>query len=485
MTMQNKIKTESRGFYEETQGVKVLHLAGSPYEIGFQHGSLLAKRIIDLIPMALDATVGVISKSVGIPYETARKKMLEGKEAARPHIPPTLLEEMRGITDGINSKESGEIRLEEIILYNTMYDQWCLYAHPHYSNPFKSETAKIESSDEIPNAGGSGSSGCSSFSAWGKAVKGDRLIFGKNMDNLNLPGILDNRILVFAKPDDGLGHAYVTHPGMIGIDGGLNTAGISMMTQYDAFKDETLEGCGIGIFTRLLLTQAQSQKEAIDILNDYPHCTGIAFHMADSKTNEAAIVNASATRIQVRYPLEGQNVLFTSNHTNCYPGWYGYEGYNMVKDQQGVYALGDVSTIESWQKSLRDPKNLWVPAPSRFERYEQLMHEHYGKITTEIAREILSDRYDPYTGNSRPRHEPSKSNNILATICALYPDDTYYKDVPSKTFSAHVSNLWSMVMTPENGDFWLAINDFPAQYGGYEYFNLNQELSKTPTAQIC
>lgn len=483
--MQNETKTEGRGFYEESRGIKILHLAGSPYDIGFQHGSLLAKRIVDLIPKALDATAGVISKSVGISDETASEKMLEGKEAARPYIPSIFLEEMRGITDGIKSKSYSEIHLEDIILYNTMYDQWCLYAHPHYSNPLKSEPAKIKSSDGNPGGGGPGSAGCSSFSAWGKAIEGDTMIFGKNMDNLNLPGILDNRILVFVKPDDGLGHAFVTHPGMIGIDGGLNAAGITMMTQYDAFREETLEGCGIGIFTRLLLDRSQSLNRAIDTLKDYPHCTGIAFHVSDSKTNEAAIVNASAARVQVRYPQEGQEVLFTSNHTNCYPGWYGYEGYNMVKDQQEVYALGDVSTIESWQKSLRDPKNLWVPAPSRFERYEQLMQEHYGKITIEIAQAILSDRHDPYTGNTRPKHQPSKSNNILATICALYPDDIYYKDEPSKTFSAHVANLWSMVMTPETGDFWLAINDFPAQYGGYEYFNLNRELTRTPTAQTC
>ena len=41
------------------------------------------------------------------------------------------------------------------------------------------------------------------------------LIFGKNMDNLNLPGILDNRILVFARPDKGIGHAFVTAAALV------------------------------------------------------------------------------------------------------------------------------------------------------------------------------------------------------------------------------------------------------------------------------
>jgi len=472
---------EGQGFFEASHGVKVLHLSGSPYDMGFQHGALLARRIVDLIPRALDATIGVIAKTLGMPYDAARKLLLRGKEAARPHIPPVCLEEMQGITDGINSKDPGRMHLDDIILYNTMYDQWCLYAHPHPSPPFKSETPIKQSSDQTSGVNGPGSAGCSSFSAWGKAVKGEMLIFGKNMDNLNLPGILDNRILVFARPDKGIGHAFVTHPGMIGIDGGLNAAGITMMTQYNAFADETMEGCGIGVLSRLLLSRSQSLDQAIRILKDYPHCTGIAFHVADARKQAAAIVNASATQVQVRYPRTGQDVLFTSNHTNCYPGWYGYNGYNMVKDQKIVYALGDVSTADAWQKSLRDPQNVWVPAPSRFERYEQLMEEHYGNITPETAMNILSDRYDPYTGKTRPKHEPSTSNNLLATICALYPDDVYYKDEPSKTFSAHVANLWSMVSAPESGDFWLAIEGFPAQYGGYGHFNLNQEFEQKGT----
>jgi hypothetical protein len=36
--------------------------------------------------------------------------------------------------------------------------------------------------------------------------------------------------------------------------------------------------------------------------------------------------------------------------------------------------------------------------------------------------------------------------------------------------------MWSLIAYPETGDFWLAINDFPAQYGGYQYFNLGELL---------
>lgn len=45
------------------------------------------------------------------------------------------------------------------------------------------------------------------------------------------PGALENRYLVFIQPNNGNGHVVNTLAGMIGIDGGLNTAGITMMTQ--------------------------------------------------------------------------------------------------------------------------------------------------------------------------------------------------------------------------------------------------------------
>jgi hypothetical protein len=38
--------------------------------------------------------------------------------------------------------------------------------------------------------------------------------------------------------------------------------------------------------------------------------------------------------------------------------------------------------------------------------------------------------------------------------------------------------MWSLIAYPETGDLWLAIKDFPAKYGEYEYFNLKKLLSR-------
>jgi hypothetical protein len=460
-----------KAYFDEKNGVKILHIKGTPYEMGYQHGYLLADKIDLMLKRTLLATAAYVSQQTGSNLERSEEMMQIGQKKAEPFIPNEFKDEMRGIAEGAN--DAGfDVTLEHILLWNTNYDQWCIYCHPHYWRRDSRTNTDSTASMQSPSVG------CSSFCAWDEWAGGNgKLIFGKNEDNFNMPGQLDNRMMVIADPDDEFGHAFMTYPGMIGLDGGFNEDGFEMMTQLNSMQNESMEGCGIAVFTRYLLTHASTVDDAIKIFQEMPRCAGIAYHVADAKAKKAAVVETSSKMVCVRYPMPNVKAMWQTNHSNCYPGWMGYSGYNMVADQVLVNELKDISTIENWQNSLKDPYNFFVQAPSRFERYGQLIHEHYGKITIENAIKILSDRYDPYTWMTRPGDFPSWTNNILCTICALYPDFAYRAKEPLGKFKAHISNMWSLIAYPETGDLWLAIKDFPAQYGGYEYFNLKKLLS--------
>jgi hypothetical protein len=475
-----------RARFEEEKGIKILYLKGSPYEMGYQHGRLLVDKIDLMVDTTLLATAAYVAAQTNSDLERAVDMLLVGQRRAEPHLPKELEEEMEGIADGVRDS-GGKATFEEILLWNTKYDQWCIYCHPHFWNCDGDDDDRGGESDGGKEGGAPKGSaptrpvggGCSSFSAWGEAAGGDgKLIFGKNEDNFNMPTQLENRMMVVADPDDGFGHIFMTYPGMVGLDGGVNEEGFEMMTQLNSMRHETMNGCGIGVFTRLLLASARTIDDAVKIFQDHPRCAGIAYHVADARARKAAVVETSSKRVCVRRPMDGVDAIWQTNHSNCYPGWMGYSGYNMVRDQAPVNELGDVSTVESWQRSLKDPYNFFVQAPSRFERYGELIHEHYGKITPECAMKILSDRYDPYTRMTRPEDFPSWTNNILCTICALYPDFAYRAKEPLGEFRAHIANMWSLVARPETGDLWLAIRDFPAQRGGYEHFNLNDLLGR-------
>jgi len=217
-----------------------------------------------------------------------------------------------------------------------------------------------------------------------------------------MPEQLPNRMLVIASPEDGIGHAFLTYPGMIGLDGGINVDGIAMMTQLNSMQHKTIKGCSIAIFTRLLLTYTRTLDDTVEIFKKHPRCAGIAYYVVDAKAKKAVVVETSSNKVCCRYPIQNIEALWQTNHSNCYPGWMGYSGYNMVADQVLVNQLKDISTIENWQNSLKDPYNFYVQAPSRFERYQQLLHEYYGDITVDLLK-ILRDCYDPYTRLARDK----------------------------------------------------------------------------------
>ncbi len=464
-----------KSYFKEEKGVKILHIKGKPYDMGYQHGYLLANKIDLMVNRSLLATAAYVAAQAGCDIKRAEELLWIGQKKAEPFIPAEQKMEMKGIADG--ARDAGtNIDLPDILLWNTNYDQWCIYCHPHYwcCDGFEKNEPASSASSVRTSAGG-----CSSFCAWDEWAGGDgRLIFGKNEDNFNMPEQLDNRMMVVADPEGGFGHAFMTYPGMIGLDGGVNECGFEMMTQLNSMKHESMEGCGIAIFTRLLLTHASTVDDALRIFREKPRCAGIAYHVADAIGKKAAVVETSSKMVCVRYPMPGIKAMWQTNHSNCYPGWMGYSGYNMVADQAPVNELKDISTVEGWQKSLKDPYNFYVQAPSRFERYGQLIHEYYGNLNPENAVKMLCDRYDPYTCMARPEEQPSWTNNMLCTICALYPDFYYHAREPLGDFKAHIANMWSLVAYPETGDLWLAIKDFPAQRGGYEHFNLKDILAR-------
>ena len=103
MAIDNReVRTSGKGFLDSTSGLKVLHIQGSAYEHGYQHGFLLAEEIAQSVPQVLAGAAAVISKTISCSFETAQKKLALGKKAAEPHMPDVIREEIRGIAEGVS-----------------------------------------------------------------------------------------------------------------------------------------------------------------------------------------------------------------------------------------------------------------------------------------------------------------------------------------------------------------------------------------------
>jgi hypothetical protein len=422
------------------------------------------------IPRGMAAAAAVCAKATGSDQAEGLARIFEGARHAEPFIPGSMAKEIQGMADAMASRGSG-LEYRDLVAWNLMYDVWCFYAHPGYGDP------------GVGGAMPGETIGCSSFSAWGSATKDGLLVFGKNMDNLDLPGIPEGRILTICDPDGGLGYANITQAGMVAIDGGMNEAGIVMMTHYSGSSQETMRGCGIGVLSRQLLLTADSLEKAVDLLGRSPRCTGINYHVADAVARKAAVVEANARDWAMRRPWGGE-FLWSTNHCNCYPGWMGYQGTNMVTAQAPVYGLKDISSIATWQESLKERSNPHIAASGRFRRYEALLKQKYGTLDLNSAIDILRDRRDPDSGLERDWDQPAKARNDGMTISYLMPRKEYsdyvdwYKAQGGGPVSGQSMNLWSMVAKPETGEFGAALSGKPGHRGEFLFLNLKRELER-------
>ena len=82
-----KEKIIKRSSFKKIDGVKILKIKGTPYEMGYQHGYHLADKISLMITRVLPATAGYVSAQTGWSARTAKKMMSKGMKLAKEHFP--------------------------------------------------------------------------------------------------------------------------------------------------------------------------------------------------------------------------------------------------------------------------------------------------------------------------------------------------------------------------------------------------------------
>src|SRR3954454_7051719 len=89
------------GFLENDNGYKVLHLKGTPYEMGYQQGALLRDDIRELVRFLFDVKARELKVEVGGVSLLNPKRAIGGIAATqRKYVPARFHEELRGLADG-------------------------------------------------------------------------------------------------------------------------------------------------------------------------------------------------------------------------------------------------------------------------------------------------------------------------------------------------------------------------------------------------
>ncbi|WP_435009679.1 C45 family autoproteolytic acyltransferase/hydrolase [Tundrisphaera lichenicola] len=248
------IARSGRGFLEEVDGTKVLHLKGTPREMGIQHGTLLKDDIREQVRYLFDVKAKEFKPELlglKVPVN-AKRLILSIAELQRKHVPEKYREEMRGIA------EASGVPFEEIIAANFIPEMF------H----------------------------CSGFALSGSATKDGTLYHGRILDYGCDWKLQDHAVLVVAEPEGSIPFVNVTYAGFVGSVTGMNARKISI-GEMGGNGLGHWDGVPMALLVRIALEEADDLDEAVAIFRNRPRTCQYFYVVADGKSGRGVGMEAS------------------------------------------------------------------------------------------------------------------------------------------------------------------------------------------------
>jgi hypothetical protein len=338
-------------------GWTYVHLEGTPAEIGFQHGYLLATEIQDMQKVfALELT-----HDDGKDWNFFRDA---AKNVLWPHIEQEYREELQGIADGLNA-QGVNLDVWDVVTMNAS-QEWSYYV-AEYDKAHKIASLPTVAAPEH----------CSAFVAVGSYTKDGRVVIAHN----NWTNYLDGSRWTIAfdiAPAHGYRLLMDGLPGFIhsGDDFGLNAAGIVITeTTISGFHGYDAMGVPEFVRARKAMQYAASIDDAARIFKEGNN-GGYAndWLIADTRKNEIASLELGLKNVTLERKTDGYFV-----------------GSN--------FPINPKLAAEETDFALTDNANS---ANARHNRWELLMSENKGKIDVPMAEKFLADHVDSVTGKTEP-----------------------------------------------------------------------------------
>jgi len=355
--------TAAPGYRLEKGGWIYVHLEGTPSEIGYQHGRLLATEIADMVKVIkLESTHD--TKRDWEFYRKAARWMLW------PQIEAEYQQEMQGVAKGVQSQG---IRLDvwDIVALNGGIEL------PQYYVPWLNKRrVGGKQASNAPHILPEGR--CSAFIATGSYTTGGKIVIAHNNWASYAEGA---RWTVMFDIQPAQGHRMLMDgaPGVITSqdDFGVNDAGI-MITETTITQFEGWDPKGVPEFvrSRKALQYAASIDDYARIIKDGNN-GGYAndWLIGDRKTGEIAYLELGLKNT---------------------PMWRSKDGYfvstNFARDPQLI----------KQEASAFDLKNMSGSPNARRVSAEKQIEQAKGRIDVEVAEQFLSDHVDSYSGKVDP-----------------------------------------------------------------------------------
>jgi phospholipase B-like protein len=334
-------------------GWTYVHLQGTPEQLGFQHGYLLAREIED----------NVLVYQVEAPQHTKHEWSFfrdTAKSVLWPHVEAEYQKELTGIAEGLKANGS-KLDLWDVVALNGYLEL------SDYYLPWLDAQQGTTSAEE-PKAPGK----CSAFIATGSATKSGKIVLAHS----NWSSYAEGERWTVAFDIVPAAGEHILMDGMPGVitsedDFGVNASGL-MITETTLPMIKGFDVNGIPEFdrSRKAMQYATSIDEYAAIMrkgNNGGYAN--SWLIGDRKTGEIAYLELGLHHTPLTKKKDGY---FVSSNFAADPA--------LIRDDTRGF----------------DPSNPESTMNARHIRAEEFVKEHYGELDTALAEAYLSDHYDTY-----------------------------------------------------------------------------------------
>jgi len=249
----------------------VIVMEGTPKEMGFQHGRLMAKSIAHMIKEGY-MTKALYGRGYTHDYIMAQSVRMES------HFPPEIIQELQGIVEGIKKAGIDDVSYEDVRLGVTQAE---ILHFPPNSPP-----------------------SCSNFACWGRWTSDGRLLHGRNLDWSIKGGAQDDAAILVWRPKGGTPFMMVGWAGGVGSVSGMNAKQMTLGEMTLPSPDATFDGLPLFLQMRLMLEKSATLDEAVKFFQDCKRTTGWNFIIGDGKIPDGRALETDWKYCNVFAPMD-------------------------------------------------------------------------------------------------------------------------------------------------------------------------------------